>query len=173
MIVGVAARRLRALLMRLRGSRVGAKSSIGRRFIAQGAAGLTLGARVEIEHDVYFKLVTPQARLTIGDFTFIGRGCEIDVSDSVTIGAHALLAPNVFVTDHAHNHERALRHDEQGRRSAPVIIGDDAWIGTRAVILAGVTIGGGAIVGAGAVVTKDVEPYAIVGGVPARQIGTR
>jgi acetyltransferase-like isoleucine patch superfamily enzyme len=172
-IARLAAARLRAFVLRLRGARVGAKSSIGTRLVAQRASGITLGSRVEIEHDVYLKLVADGARLTIGDFTFIGRGCEIDVSDAVTIGAHTLLAPGVFITDHAHNHERALRHDEQGRRSAAVVIGDDVWIGTRAVILAGVTIGDGAIIGAGAVVTKSVEPYAIVAGIPARQIGTR
>jgi len=165
--------RLRALLLRLRGARIGAKSSVGRRLAAPQARGIALGSRVEIEHDVYLKLVTDDARLVVGDYTFIGRGCEIDVSDSVTIGAHTLLAPNVFITDHAHNHAKGVRHDEQGRRGAPVVIGEDAWIGTRAVILAGVTIGDGAIIGAGAVVTKNVEPNAIVAGVPARQIGSR
>lgn len=56
---------------------------------------------------------------------------------------------------------------------APVKIGDYVFIGPRSIILAGVTIGDGAIVGAGAVVTKDVEPYTIVGGVPAKVIGER
>ena len=54
-----------------------------------------------------------------------------------------------------------------------LIIGDDVWIGTRAIILPGVTIGNGVIIGAGAVVTKDVPDYAIVGGVPARVIRLR
>ena len=103
----------------------------------------------------------------------IGRGCEIDVAESVTIGAHTLLAPNVFITDHTHNHAKAQRLDQQGSRVTPVVIGADAWIGAHAVVLAGVTIGDGAIVGAGAVVTKDVPPYAIVAGVPARVIGSR
>ncbi|HYU25984.1 MAG TPA: acyltransferase [Thermoanaerobaculia bacterium] len=173
MILHVVAGRLRALALRLRGARVGSKSSIGRRLVVRGASRISLGSRVEIEHDVYLKLVSNDAHLTVGDFSFIGRGCEIDVAASVTIGAHALLAPNVFITDHAHNHARELRHDQQGITSAAVAIGDDAWIGTGAVILAGVTIGNGAIVGAGAVVTKRVEANAIVAGVPARQIGTR
>ena len=163
--------RLRALLLRLRGARIGAKTSVGARLVVVRANAITLGARVEIEHDVFLKTIG--GSLTVGDFAFIGRGCEIDVAQSVTIGAHTLLAPNVFITDHTHNHARAQRLDEQGNRIAPVTIGSDAWIGAHAVVLAGVTIGDGAIVGAGAVVTKDVAPYAIVAGVPARVIGSR
>jgi len=163
--------RLRATILRLRGARIGAKTSIGARLVVRNARVITLGARVEIEHDVFLKTIG--GSLTVGDFAFIGRGCEIDVAQSVTIGAHTLLAPNVFITDHTHNHVRAQRLDEQGNRIAPVVIGSDAWIGAHAVVLAGVTIGDGAIVGAGAVVTKDVAPYAIVAGVPARVIGSR
>lgn len=172
-VVRLAGGRVRAFLWRLRGMRVGAKTRLGVRLEVFRPRGIALGARVELEHDVYLKLVDDAAQLTVGDFTFIGRGCEIDVALSVTIGAHTLLAPNVFVTDHTHNQERARRLDEQGNRTAPVVIGDDAWIGTGATILAGVTIGDGAVVGAGAVVTHDVAPYAIVAGVPARVIGAR
>ncbi len=62
---------------------------------------------------------------------------------------------------------------EPGPASAPTVIGSDVWVGTRAMILAGVTVGHGAIVGAGAVVTRDVPPYAVVAGCPARVIRTR
>lgn len=171
MIARVIAGRIRAAWLRLRGARIGAKSSIGARLVARNATAITLGARVEIEHDVFLKMTG--GTLTIGDYTFIGRGCEIDVAQSVTIGAHTLLAPNVFITDHTHNHARGQRLDEQGNRVAAVTIGSDAWIGAHAVVLAGVTIGDGAIVGAGAVVTRDVAPYSIVAGVPARVIGSR
>jgi maltose O-acetyltransferase len=58
-------------------------------------------------------------------------------------------------------------------RTAPVVIEDFAWLGSRAMVLPGVTVGKGAVVAAGAVVTRDVPPYAIVGGVPARVIGER
>jgi len=171
MIARVLAGRLRAAWLRMRGARIGAKTSIGARLVARNAKSMTLGARVEIEHDVFLKMIG--GSLTVGDHTFIGRGCELDIAQSVVIGAHTLLAPNVFITDHTHNHARGRMLDEQGTTIAPVAIGSDVWIGTGAVVLHGVTIGDGAIVGAGAVVTADVAPNAIVAGVPGRVIGER
>ncbi len=167
------ASRLRALWLRLRGACVGGKCIIGARLVVTEPHGLTLGMRVEIEHDVFLKLVAREARLSVGDYTFVGRGCEIDIAGTIAIGSHTLLAPGVFITDHTHNHEARRRFDEQGSRIAPVVIGDDVWLGAHSVVLAGVTIGNGAIVGAGAVVTKDVDSYTIVAGIPAREIGTR
>ena len=165
--------RLRAILLRLRGAHVGIKSSVGARLHVRNARGITLGAHVEIEHDVYLKLVTADARLTVGDYTFIGRGCEIDAADRVTIADHTLLAPGVFIVDHEHNHARHADLDQQGVTTAVVTIGRDVWVGAGAVILHGVNIGDGAIVAAAAVVTKDVPPFSIVAGVPARTIGER
>src|SRR4051812_19165437 len=109
--------RFRAAMLRLRGARIGAKSSIGKRLVVVRADALRLGSRVEVEHDVFLKTIG--GSLTVGDFAFIGRGCEIDVAESVTIGAHTLLAPNVFITDHTHNHAKAQRLDQQGSRVAP------------------------------------------------------
>jgi acetyltransferase-like isoleucine patch superfamily enzyme len=169
----LAAGRARAAALRLRGAKIGAKSIVGQHVRVRRPWCVTLGSRVEIEHNVYLKVVGDEARLTVGDHTFIGAGTEIDVLQAITIGAHTLLAPNVFITDHTHNTAAGVRLDEQGSRSAPVTIGSDAWIGTRSVIMAGVTIGDGAVVGAGAVVTKDVPPNAVVAGVPARVIGNR
>jgi len=169
----LAAGRARATLLRLRGASVAPKTSIGPGLRTRRPWCIDLGTRVEIEHNVFLKIVGDDARLVIGDHAFIGTGCEIDVLQAITIGAHTLIAPNVFITDHAHNDSADLRVDEQGSRCAPVVIGCDAWVGTRAVVLPGVEIGDGAIVGAGAVVTKHVPPKAIVAGVPAKVIGTR
>lgn len=153
--------------------RIGEKSAFGSRVHVLRGSRITAGARVEVEHDVFLKVVDDAARLELGDFVFIGAGSEIDVALSVTIGAHSLLAPGVFITDHQHNIRRDARIDAQGIASAPVVIGSDVWLGAKSVILPGITIGDGAVVGAGAVVTKDVEAYAIVAGVPARVIGRR
>jgi len=165
--------RLRAAILRLGGMRIGPKSAFGLRTHILRPRCVRIGKRVEIEHDVFFKVVDDGARLELGDFVFIGAGSEIDVALSVRIGDHTLLAPGVFITDHQHNVARDKRIDEQGITSAAVVIGSDVWLGTKCVILPGVTIGDGAVVGAGAVVTKNVEPYAIVAGVPAREIGRR
>jgi acetyltransferase-like isoleucine patch superfamily enzyme len=165
--------RFRAALLRLRGARVGGKTRIDRGLVARRPRGIQLGRRVEIEHAVFLKLVDDTARLVVGDSVFIGTGSEIDVASRVTIGAHTLIAPQVFITDHTHNAQAGVLLDQQGILSADVQIGSDVWIGARAVILAGVTIGDGAIVGAGAVVTHDVAPETVVAGVPARLLGRR
>ena len=115
----------------------------------------------------------PDACLRIGEYTFIGRGTEIEVSRRVTIGKGVLIAPGVFITDHNHALKLGAPMFQQRGEEAEVVIGDDVWIGANAVVLCGVTIGEGAVVAAGAVVNRDVEPYAIVGGVPAKPIGSR
>ena len=105
----------------------------------------------------------------IGDHTRIGLHCTI--IGPVTIGSHVNLAQGITVTALNHNFEdTAKRIDEQGITTKEVIIGDDVWIGTNAVILPGVTIGRHSVVAAGAVVTKDVPDCCIVGGVPAKVI---
>ena len=172
-VMSLMARRARAWQLRLRGATLGPKCSVGARLEVLNSRAIAAGTRVEIEHDVYLKVVAPAALLRIGSFTFIGRGCEIDVALSVTIGDHTLLAPGVFITDHHHQHRRASRMDEQGIESRPVIIGNDVWLGTGCTILPGVTIGDGAVVGAGAVVTADIAAYTIVAGIPARFLRMR
>jgi acetyltransferase-like isoleucine patch superfamily enzyme len=172
-LAALIAGRMRASLLRLRGMRVGAKATVGAALEVWRPWCVRIGTRAQIEQNVYLKVVGDDARVDIGDFVFIGAGSEIDAADSITIGAHTLLAPGVFITDHTHNAARGLRLDEQGNRNGAVVIGSDVWLGARSIVMHGVTIGDGAIVGAGAVVTKDVAPYAIVAGVPARVIGER
>ncbi|HVE71688.1 MAG TPA: acyltransferase [Thermoanaerobaculia bacterium] len=165
--------RWRAALLRLRGAKIGPKTTLRTTVSIRRPWCIALGTRVDVEHGVYLKIVSDDASLSAGDYVFIGAGSEIDVAQAVTIGAHSLIAPQVFITDHTHLAEAGRRINQQGTRVAPVVIGEDAWIGTRAVILPGVSIGDGAIVGAGAVVTRSVPANAIVAGVPAKIIGTR
>jgi len=110
----------------------------------------------------------------IGEHTFIGCNAVLGAGGGIRIGRHVLIGQNVNI--HAENHvfadpNRLIR--EQGVSYQGVVIEDDVWIGSKATILDGVTIGRGAVVGAGAVVTKSVPSMAIVAGVPARVIGWR
>ena len=103
----------------------------------------------------------------IGDHTRIGL--HNTIIGPVTIGSHVNLAQGITMTALNHNFEDTeKRIDEQGVSTTPVIIDDDVWIGANAVILPGVHIGNHCVVAAGAVVTKDVPPHSLVGGVPAK-----
>lgn len=90
------------------------------------------------------------------------------------IGDNVMMGPEVTILTHTHRIDRTdIPMGQQGSMVSEVVIGDDVWIGMRAIILPGVRIGSGAVIGAGAVVTKDVPDYAVVGGVPARVIRYR
>jgi maltose O-acetyltransferase len=107
--------------------------------------------------------------ITIGRRSVINQQCCLDGRGGLVIGDNVDISPGVWILTDGHN-----MHDPQFRETlAPVKISNHAWIGSRAMILPGVTVGEGAVVAAGAVVTRDVEPYAVVAGVPARQIGSR
>ena len=99
----------------------------------------------------------------------MGINSFLDGRDKLTIGDHVDIASDVMI----YNSEHDLDSPDFSARTEPVSIGDYCFIGPRVIILPGVNIGKGAIVGAGAVVTKDVENFAIVGGVPAKVIGER
>jgi len=127
-----------------------------------------------------FSFIYPGARLTrtygirAGRDLHVNSGAFIDARGGLTVGAHVLVGPNVVIVTASHRWtERTVPIIVQGQAPAPVVIGDDVWIGGNAVIVPGVTVGTGTVVGAGAVVTHDTAPYSIVAGVPARQVGER
>lgn len=107
--------------------------------------------------------------IRIGDRTVINRECCLDGRGGLTIGDDVSISPGVWLLTDSHD----MNDPFFPEKFAPIAIGNYAWIGSRALVLPGVTIGTGAVVSAGAVVTKDVPPYTVVGGVPARPIGTR
>lgn len=123
-------------------------------------------------------------KIQIGDWAYVGEGSRIWSAAEVIIGNRALISHNVSIIDtNSHpldaevrfEHTKALftsghPRSDPGIVSTPIRIGDDAWISYGASILRGVTIGEGAIVGASAVVTRDVEPWAVVAGNPAMVI---
>lgn len=107
--------------------------------------------------------------ISIGDDTIVGEGSLLDGRNSLTIGNHVAIASEVMI----YNAEHDIHDKDFSPLLEPVIIEDYVFIGPRAIILPGITVGKGAVVAAGAVVTKSVEPYTIVGGVPAKVIGKR
>jgi maltose O-acetyltransferase len=113
-------------------------------------------------------------RLRLGVDASVSPGSILDCRGGLEIGAHSMIGIEAILLSTSHRHDRLdIPMRRQGLEHEPVHIGEDVWIGARAVVLPGVSVGDGAIVGAGAVVTSDVEPYAVVGGVPARQISRR
>ena len=104
----------------------------------------------------------------IGENSRINRDCTIDLRGGLTIGDNVSVSAESTILTSA-GMSNSLRTGE-GKR---VVIEDNAWIGMRAIVMPGVTIGHGAVVGVGAVVMRDVPPLAIVFGSPARAVGNR
>ena len=107
--------------------------------------------------------------LTIGDNSVINQRCRIDNRGGIVIGDNVSISAEVCILTADHN----LQSEQFEGRSRPIKIHDYVFIGTRAMILPGVTLGRNSAVAAGAVVTKDVPTNTIVAGVPAKPIGTR
>jgi acetyltransferase-like isoleucine patch superfamily enzyme len=123
--------------------------------------------RIEVENCAFYPGVRlecwPGATISIGNGTYLNRGTEIVAGRSVTIGSDCKIARDVIIMD-------TDQHALPGREliTLPVRIEDEVWIGSRVIILKGVTIGRGAVIGAGSVVTADVPAHAVAVGVPAR-----
>lgn len=111
-----------------------------------------LGNRVHVQRQVYL---------------WAGKNSKISISDNTIIG------PGSFITSDNHGTKRSQLIRDQKGIEKDIVIGSDVWLGAYVIVLPGVNIGNGAVIAAGSVVTKDVASYSIVGGVPAKQIGTR
>lgn len=108
-------------------------------------------------------------KIIIGDYSHINRNCLLDGRGGITIGNNVSISHNVQIITGSHD----VNSKTFDASYLPILINDFAWIGIGATILQGIEIGEGAVVCANAVVTKEVAPYTIVGGVPAKQIGNR
>ncbi len=148
---------------------VGAWTRLTGRIHVRNQGQIRLGARVILySRPVRIVLATfPDGLLEIGDRTFLNYGVDICAVKLVRIGCDCLIGTHVSILD---NDFHQLTARDQMPESRPVLIGDGVWIGTRAVILPGVTIGRGAVVGAGSVVTSDITERSLAVGNPARVI---
>jgi maltose O-acetyltransferase len=142
--------RMRVSLLRLAGCRIGAGTLIAGRVTVIGGAD-------------------PAANFVVGTGCWFNAGCTFDTSDEIVIGDRVRIGQEVLVLTSTH-----LVGDHAGRAgpftTAPVSIGSGVWLGARAIILPGVSIGDGAIVAAGAVVTASVPADQLAAGVPARRV---
>jgi len=134
---------------------------------------------IEIEDNVYIGHNTIlkgyyNGRMVIGSGTWIGQQCFLHSAGNIIIGNNIGIGPGVKVITSFHAEEGVLKPILHSRiEFAAVVIEDDCDIGVGAIILPGVVMGRGVQVGAGAVVTRDVQPYAVVAGVPAKILGMR
>lgn len=161
--------------------------SLGRRFVAEDYAeiqglsseGVVFGDDVTVGR---FAMIRPSGYygrevgigLRVGDNSNIGAYCYVGCSGGITIGNNVLISPRVSMFAENHNFSRRdVPIKEQGVERKAIVVEDDCWLASGSTLLAGVRVSSGAVVAAGAVVNKDVPARAIVGGVPARVIGSR
>lgn len=117
--------------------------------------------------------------IEVGDYVSIGSGAVLLATESrIIVGNRVLFGPNVSIIGGNHNTSQVGRflydvHEKREEDDQDVVVEDDVWVGCGAIILKGVRIGRGSIVAAGALVNRDVSPYTVVGGVPAKVIGVR
>jgi acetyltransferase-like isoleucine patch superfamily enzyme len=140
--------------------------------------GITIGNNVSIHRNTIIECTgvirNIGVGLVIGNNVGIAQNCFIQVRGKVIIGNDVIIGPGVSVFSENHNFDNPdLPVSVQGETRKGVVINDGVWIGTRAVILDGVTVGMNSIIAAGSIVNKDVPPYSIVGGVPAKVIRNR
>lgn len=131
----------------------------------------SFGKKSMIDYCTYIRYMS---QVNIGTGTIINRGCRLIASHyykdvTINIGNYVAIAPEVCILAAGHDYRRRDLPDT----AASIQIEDYVWIGARSIILQGVTIGEGAVVAAGSVVSRDVPPYTIVAGVPAKVIKQR
>lgn len=173
---------------------------IRRPFYVRGVRHIDLGRRITIGRGMRLEAFGSgrETNIVFGDDVQINDHVHIGSEGRITIGDRVLIASRVFITDHNHGHYgeglatmRPTRRGPEGAgldgsrpehsapsvppadrplSIAPVVIGDDVWLGEGVCVLPGVTIGAGSIVGANAVVTRDIPPASIAVGIPARVV---
>ncbi len=135
--------------------------------------GIQMGRNASVQLGCYVWFYGPgstrRSGARIGKNSRINRDCTIDLRGGLLIGDNVSVSPDVTILTNSHGVNDPSFREENGT----VMIEDHVWIGTRAMILPGVTVGRGAVVAAGSVVTRDAPPMTVVAGVPAKTVGAR
>ncbi len=140
-----------------------------RRLLLKGIAE-SLGKGVIVKYQCY---IGKGIGLVVGDRSQLGQNARID--QQVTFGDDVVMGPDVVIMTNAHRFDDVnIPINQQGNFPlAPVTVGNDVWLGTGVIVMPGVTIGDGSVVGAGSIVTKDIPPYSIAVGNPAKVLRKR
>jgi len=129
------------------------------------------GKNINIFENVYFGNGT---NISVGDNSGIGPESRLITAERITIGSNVIIGPRAMILTGNHNFsDPNIPVNKQGSTELPVIIEDDVWIGANVTILPGIIIQKGSVIGAGSVITKNVAPFTVVGGNPAKEIGLR
>jgi acetyltransferase-like isoleucine patch superfamily enzyme len=157
------------------GMKIGKGTKVGS-IVVNWPHQVVVGTNCTLERGVTIKfpgIWQPGPLIFIGNDTLLSRDCEINITESLSIGNDCLISAGCRFIDHDHGSNKGELMRTQDCPGSPIIVGNDVWIGSNAVVLKGVTIGDGAIVAAGSVVTKSVPKGEIWGGIPAQKISER
>lgn len=142
-------------------------------FLEAGYKGkIVIGDRSRVYRNAIVQ--SQEGNIIIGNDVTLQSFCMLRGAGGITLGNGVRIAPGARLFASEHYFERTdIPIFQQGVKALPITVEEDVWVGSNAVITAGVIVGRGAVIAAGAVVTKDVEPWTIVGGIPAKVIGRR
>lgn len=163
---------LRKVIYRIRGGHIGKGSNLPPHLVTWPHQ-VFIGDNCILQPDIFFNYDhywTPGPSILIGHRTFIGRGTEFNIQGRIEIGDDCLIASGCVFVDHDHGKDPEKSMNTQPNEIKPISIGNNVWIGTRCIVLKGVSIGDGSIVAAGSVVTKSISQGELWGGVPAKSL---
>lgn len=145
----------------------------GNEFRLTDNAVINIGSNCTIKEKSYFILTKPNPKITVGDYSGIGRNCYFSIKGNLTIGKYVRIGPDVCLIDQDHSFSAEDLIMNQKATIEDINIGNDVWIGRGVTVLKGVTIADGVVIAANALVNKSIPPYEIWGGVPAKFIKKR
>lgn len=172
---GIAGRRLRSWYYGRRLAALGGRAGIGPGLLVRGPERIRIGSDFSCWRGCTLA-ACDDGIITLGDRVSLNSNVYINacMGGSVVLGNDVLVGPNVVMRASDHRFaDLTLPINRQGHTAGEIVVGDDVWIAAHVTLVAGARVGQGAVIAAGAVVTGEVAPFMIVGGIPAREIGRR